>query len=557
MNINIAALLHANPALLLAIIIGLGLLVGKLSLGPIKLDKALGVLLVAMIFGEMGFTVSAGIQSVGFMLFVFSVGIDAGPHFFNAFLRDGKRYFTLSVFMVMSTLILANILGHIFHLGDYLSAGLFAGGATSTTALVAIQDALGQAVHAPDKLNQALSNLGVGYALSYVTGLFGMMLVVRYLPMFFRLNLPADAKALARQHGLEDDEEALGVLPVIRAYRVGPDLAKFFDGLTLRDVGIYRRTGCYIERIRRNGILAEPDGDATLHEGDEFALLGYPHSHAQLGPLFRNSEEVFDADLLNMSVVTEDVVVKSDSAVGKHLSELNLADQGCFLDRIFRSQIEMPLERDIVLHRGDVLKVCGERSRVDAVAEKIGFINVHSRTTDMVAFAGFFAFGILLGEISLQFGYFGFFIGSTVGLLASGILMGYLRAIHPTFGHVPSGGLRFCKELGLFIFMACMGVSVGKGIFNNFDQSGPLLLVCGLLVGTLPVIFTYLFGRYVLRMNPALLMGALAGARTSGPGIDQVNEMSKSTIPSLGYAGTYAVANVLFTVVGTLLVHAT
>ena len=555
MEIDFFKLLHGSPALLLAASIGLGLLLGKLSFGPIRLGKTLGVLIVAMAFGEIGYSVNIGIQTIGFMLFVFSVGIEAGPHFFNTFMRDGKRYFTLAAFMVLCTFILSRILGSVFQLDNYVSAGLFAGGATSTTALVAIKDALGQDMLSAPNMEAAVKSLNVGFTFSYVAGLFALMLVIRCLPVVFRLDLPSDAKALAHQHGL-DEESTTGILPIIRAYKVGPELAEFFDGFTLRDIGIYRRTGCYIERIRRNGILAEPDGDATLHEGDEFSLLGYPERHAQLGPLFRNSEEVFDDDLLNMEIVTEDIVVKNNIAVGKHLSELSIADKGCFLSRIFRSQIEMPLERDIVLHRGDVLKISGERRRVNAVAEHIGFINVHSRATDMISFTAFFAIGILIGDVSFHFGQLGIFLGGTVGLLISGIFMGYLRAIHPTFGHIPSGGLQFCKELGLFIFMASMGLSVGGSIFSNFDAAGLVLLSCGALVGGLPVIFTYLFGYYVLRMNPALLMGALTGARTFSPAMTQVNEMSRSTIPSLGYAGTYAVASVLFTIVGTLLVHA-
>ncbi len=89
------------------------------------------------------------------------------------------------------------------------------------------------------------------------------------------------------------------------------------DGKNLRELGIYRQTGCYIERIRRNGILANPDGDAVLQMGDEIALVGYPDAHARLDPSFRNGKEVFDRDLLDMRIVTEEVVVKNHNAVGK------------------------------------------------------------------------------------------------------------------------------------------------------------------------------------------------------------------------------------------------
>ncbi len=127
-------------------------------------------------------------------------------------------------------------------------------------------------------------------------------------------------------------------LPVIRAYRVGPELVAWTNGKNLRELGIYRQTGCYIERIRRNGILANPDGDAVLQMGDEIALVGYP-TPMPLDPSFRNGKEVFDRDLLDMRIVTEEVVVKNHNAVGKRLAQLKLTDHGCFLTASFVARL--------------------------------------------------------------------------------------------------------------------------------------------------------------------------------------------------------------------------
>lgn len=139
----------------------------------------------------------------------------------------------------------------------------------------------------------------------------------------------------------------------------------------MRELGIYRQTGCYIERIRRNGILANPDGDAVLQVGDEISLVGYPDAHSRLDPSFRNGKEVFDRDLLDMRIVTEEIVVKNSNAVGKRLSHLKLTDHGCFLNRVIRSQIEMPIDDNVVLNKGDVLQVSGDARRVKSVAEKL------------------------------------------------------------------------------------------------------------------------------------------------------------------------------------------
>ncbi|MCY9473658.1 hypothetical protein MWG47_20330 [Escherichia coli] len=131
----------------------------------------------------------------------------------------------------------------------------------------------------------------------------------RYLPKLPHQDLQTSAQQIARERGLDTDANRKVICRVIRAYRVGPELVAWTDGKNLRELGIYRQTGCYIERIARNGILANPDGDAVLQMGDEIALVGYPDAHARLDPSFRNGKEVFDRDLLDMRIVTEEVVV--------------------------------------------------------------------------------------------------------------------------------------------------------------------------------------------------------------------------------------------------------
>ncbi|MVY04996.1 transporter, partial [Escherichia coli] len=206
--------------------------------------------------------------------------------------------------------------------------------------------------------------------------------------------------------GLDTDSKRKVYLPVIRAYRVGPELVAWADGKNLRELGIYRQTGCYIERIRRNGILANPDGDAVLQMGDDIALVGYPDAHARLDPSFRNGKEVFDRDLLDMRIVTEEIVVKNHNAVGRRLAQLKLTDHGCFLNRVIRSQIEMPIDDNVVLNKGDVLQVSGDARRVKTVADRIGFISIHSQVTDLLAFCAFFIVGLMIGMITFQFSSF-------------------------------------------------------------------------------------------------------------------------------------------------------
>lgn len=223
---------------------------------------------------------------------------------------------------------------------------------------------------------------------------------------------------------------------------------------------------------------------------------------------------MFDRNLLDLRISEEEIVVKSDSIAGKRLSDLNLSEYGCFLNRVVRAQIEMPMDLDIVLAKGDVLQVSGEKSKVKGLADKIGFISVHSQMADLLAFCSFFILGILFGLVTMTFGQVSFSLGNAVGLLLSGITLGFLRANHPTFGYVPQGALNMVKDLGLAIFMVGIGLNAGSKMFQHLSEVGVQVIGLAFLVSVVPVVFAYLVGAYILKMNRALLFGAIIGART-------------------------------------------
>lgn len=555
MNIDVVLLLEQNPILLIFVVLAIGLSFGKIRFGSFQLGNSIGVLITSLIMGHLGFSFTPEALTIGFMLFIYCVGIEAGPNFFGIFFRDGKHYLILSLVVLITATWIAYFGGYYLNLDYGLAAGMMAGALTSTPVLVGAQDALNSGLAAVPRhmdLSLILDNVSVGYAMAYLIGLISMIMFAKLLPKLQKQNLSDSAQQIAQERGLGSQRKVY--LPIIRAYRVGPELINWIDGRNLRELGIYRQTGCYIERIRRHGILAHPDGDAILQEGDEIALVGFPDSHARLDPSFRNGKEVFDRNLLDLRISEKEIVVKSDSIAGKRLSDLNLSEYGCFLNRVVRAQIEMPMDLDIVLAKGDVLQVSGEKSKVKGLADKIGFISVHSQMADLLAFCSFFILGILFGLVTMTFGQVSFSLGNAVGLLLSGITLGFLRANHPTFGYVPQGALNMVKDLGLAIFMVGIGLNAGSKMFQHLSEVGVQVIGLAFLVSVVPVVFAYLVGAYILKMNRALLFGAIIGARTCAPAMDVVNEYAKSTIPALGYAGTYAIANILMTLTGTIFI---
>ena len=551
MEIDLIQLLQQSDVLLLFTVLAFGLLFGKIRLGSFEIGATAGVLLVALLFGHWGFDFDAQTERLGFMLFIFCVGIEAGPNFFSNFAQDGVRYIAIAMVIALTGVLVTVAAANLLQLEPALAAGMLAGSLTSTPTLVGAQDAAAlQAAQLGEEARSALtSQISVGYAMTYVVGQVGLLSVIRYFPGVLGIDLPEEARKIASERGFDSERRRNVRTPVLRAYEIPAEIAAEIDGRTLRELGLYERSGLIVERIKRDGKLLVADSETVLCEGDRVALVGYPVSHKK--SILGESGEVYDPDLLEFVMDEAEVVVSQRQVVGRPLGELQLESQyGCLVDGVTRAQVELPLNRDLALNRGDVLSVSGERNRLQNFASKIGFISERTDASDLMSFSFFFIFGLMIAQLSLIIVDMRITLGNAGGLLVSGILMGYFRARNPSFGHMPQGAINILKDLGLNIFMVSVGLSAGGEIVSALMESGPTILLCGALIMLLPVITGYFFGYVVLKMNPALLLGAITGSMTSTPALKTINELTNSSIPALGYAGTYTFANVFLTLGG-------
>ena len=555
MDIDLVALLQSSDVMLLFTALGVGLLVGKLRLGGFELGSTPGVLMASLLLGAWGFDMEDQTESLGFMLFIFCVGIEAGPNFFSNFLQDGVRYISIAAVITVTAVTVTNVAARVLELDPGMAAGLLAGALTSTPTLVGAQDAVAQQMGHLDAEAQRemISQISVGYALTYLVGLLGLLGVLRYLPTLMHFDPREEARKIARARGMDSERRRNVRTPILRAYEIPEENDRQFAGRTLREIGIFHRSGLIVERIKRDGELLEPDPDIELLAGDKVALVGYPSSHAK-GDI-DHSSEVYDPDLLEFRMDTAQVVVGNPDFNGTSLNELELETKyGCLIDGVTRAQVELPLNRDLKLNRGDVLSVSGERNRLQRFAAKIGCEEQESDISDLMTFSFFFLGGLVLAQLGVIVGDLRVTLGNAGGLLLGGILMGFFRARNPMFGYMPQGAINMLKDLGLNIFMVSVGLSAGADILDAMKDSGVAILIGGSLVMLLPLTVGYIYGAFVLKMNPVLLLGALTGAMTSTPGLKVVNDMSGNSVPALGYAGTYTFANVFLTLGGASII---
>jgi putative transport protein len=558
MTINIYEVIASNAALLTFLTIGLGYLLGRVKLGSVEVGSATGVLLVGLWMGHLGFAVPAISGQVGFTLFIFCVGLQAGPQFFSAFAEDGKRYVVLALVVAAVGVSLSLLLARLVDLDYGMAAGVLGGALTSTPTLAGAQDAINSgAAILPDGMTveQALENVTVGYALTYVFGTAGLILLVNYLPRMLGVDLKKEAKQLARDKRIREKPSDAGDeagLPLIRAYEISDPK---FAGTSIREQLGERANRIIIEKIKRDGKIIEHTPDTILEVGDLIAAVADLEHHQQAARDL--GSEVLDPDLIDFRIDAQEIVVTNHEVTGTSLSELDLPGKyGCFATSISRAQIELlPLDSRTNLQRGDVLHVAGERSRIANLAAKIGYVEREVETTDLVTLSLGVAAGLVAGLVVVQVGGLSIGLGSAGGLLLSGILIGFLRSLNPTFGRVPPAASSVLMDLGLMFFMAGVGIQAGAGVMGALTSVGPVVVAGGIVVTMAPALVGYAVGRRVLKLNPALLLGSITGAMTSTPSLGIVQKAAGSSLPALGYAGTYTFANVLLTFAGSFMMR--
>lgn len=515
MELDLIALLEKSAPLLIFLNLFLGYVVGKITIGSFQIGSTTGVLMVGLVFGHFGFSAMEGLDTIGFILFIYCVGLQTGPRFFSVFLEDGAKYIALAGIVAVASMAVTLLLAHFQGMSGPMAAGIMAGSLTSTPALIGAQDAIrnGTLELSTEGVQMALSDIGVGYALTYILGTVGLLVMIRYIPMLLGVDLKRESKKVAEAKGLEKNNKKHTELPIVRVFRLDEERIGQFDGKTLRQLNVHERTGCLIDKIRRNGCIFEPNGDTALLEGDSIALVGRPREIYKFP--FELGQEIFDSELLDYEFACQEVVVINPQIAGMRLDDVGIdARYGCFVSNVSRSQIEMPINGDLQLSRGDVLEISGEKGRLERLTERLGYADEKSHITDVITFTFGIVAGLLIGHLIVKVGSIDVTLGNAGGLLLSGITIGHMRSNYPTFGRVPPAATYVLMEIGLMFFMANIGLSAGDGILEALMKVGPMILISGTVIMIIPVMIGYLFGHYVLNLNVSLLLGALTGART-------------------------------------------
>ncbi|MGF6379442.1 putative transport protein [Paraburkholderia atlantica] len=549
---------HKSPEMALFLSLAVGYFIGQINFGKFQLGGVGGSLLAAVVISQAGVTVDNGVKAVMFAVFIYAVGYDSGPGFFNSLNRKTLREIAMAVFLAVTALITVVACAKLFHLNKGLAAGLAGGALTQSAIIGTAGDAIARLGLPADQVRSLQSDVAIAYAVTYVFGSLGAIIVcVNILPKFMGQGL--------REASIEAERELssgaptrgpgqVAALPELvgRAYRID-----FSAGKSVQAVESLHGEGLTIERVKRGNQQIEPKPDFVLQPDDIVLVVGRREAVVAFGA---KGNEVGDAEDIGVVMQTREGVFTRKGmnhttiAAARQMIDRDMR-HGVYVQSITRVGQPLPVLPETELQHGDVITFYGSPKDTKRAVEAAGYELPYSNKTDFIYMGVGLVIGLLIGLIVINVGGVPLTLGSGGGCLLAGLLFGWMRGKHPMYGVMPSAASQLLKDFGLAAFVAVVGLNSGLQAVVTVKQSGVTIFLLGVFVTLFPLLLTMLFGRYVLRYNnAAILAGALSGSRSANPAFGGVLDKAESAVPTVPFAITYAIANVALTLLGPLVV---
>lgn len=551
--------LAANPYVLLFVTVGLAVWLGRQTVA----GYGLGMVAAAIIVG-CGLSVWASFYGIKFeldnftrllfyYLFMYGVGLRVGPSFVNSLGGDGLKFTLLAVVSCFAGLGIVVGGTLLFDLPIGAAGGILAGSQTMSAAIGSAEQAvLAGAVGLPQGTSpeQVNAMIALSYGITYIWGTVGIILITKYLPKWWGVDAREQARIYEKENGV-----ASGDGPALSGWTAGSLRAYLLENAAwvgrsmadmLRENPEYR-----FVNIVRNGEALGAREDLPLALGDVIALggtrAGLTDKMGLIGP------EVADRLALDLPLDRAEILVTNRDILKKTREDWRALPGANEIQvmSIERSGVPIPLGKDTTLQRMDIVTVVGLKSAVEKIGNAFGRIVRPSAVTDLLTLCIGMILGFMIGQI--EFPAFGASVGlgNAGGLLLSGVIVSSISSRLRFFGNTPAAARNVLEDLGLVVFVAIVGINAGNSLLEQLTGMLALkIFVVGFVACSLPPVLVWIIGYHVFKMNAAVLMGGVAGARShSGPCREAAVEIG-SNVPWIGFPVAYAVSGVLLTVFG-------
>lgn len=541
-------LLHLSEAataiFVLSLVIVLGLAFGKINFRGVRFGVA-GVMFSGLLLGHFKINFSPEItefiREFGLMLFVYTIGVEVGPAFFSSLRKEGAKLNLIAIWLVVSSALLAFALAKFFHIPGPAAAGLFSGAVTNTPSLAAGQQLLKGMAGVTDEM---IKMPGLGYAVAYPFGILGVILTFVVTRVFLKVDPAVEAEKYQALHLKENPQ-----LEALDLKIENSDL----DGMRIREILPFRDV--IISRVVHDGKALVALPKTTIHTNDMIRVVG---TKPQLEALcFAIGAKTQFEKNTESSVRMKRMAMTQTDLSGRMISELKAADYGVTVTRVRRGELEFPGTGNVKIAFGDILSVVGGEDDLKKFSRVIGD---HPKILDHPHLIPAFvclAIGVLLGSLPLQIPGIPapLKIGLAGGVLIAALLLSYIGKIGPLVWYLPASGSLMLREIGISLFLACVGLRSGDRFVETFSSGPGLLWVgCGVAITMIPLLLTAFFLRLRLKMNYLSICGLLSGCYTSPSTLAYANQLAASSAPVVAYAAVYPLVMIMRVIAAELLI---
>lgn len=542
----------AHIAMLYALVIAVGVLLGKIKFGGIALGVTF-VLFAGIIAGHFGLTAPANIltfvQDFGLILFVFMIGLQVGPGFFESFRKGG---ITLNM-LAMSTVLLnvAVMFACYFFFFDTsnpmnlpMMVGTLYGAVTNTPGLGAANEALGSVFE-----DGTAPQIAAGYACAYplgVLGIIGATIAIRYI---CRIKLENEERRLRN-----DNAENAHVKPHMMHVTV---TNSYLAGRTLKQIHDFLNRDFVCSRILHNGHVSIPNRDTVFHLGDQVFIV-CAKADAEAIVAFIGPETNVEWEKQDRPLVSKRILVTRPSINGKTLGQMHFSSaHGVNVTRVTRQGMELFASPDLALQVGDRVMVVGPEDAVDHSAEVLGNSIKRLEAPNIATiFLGIMT-GIVFGSLPLAIPGMPvpMKLGIAGGPLIIAILIGrYGYKMHLVTYTTTSANMML-REIGLVLFLASVGIKAGAGFWDTVVAGDGLKYVgTGVLITVIPILIIGTIARKRYKFNYFTIMGMIAGTYTDPPALAYANQSCSKDAPAVGYSTVYPLSMFLRILVAQLII---
>ncbi len=536
----------AHTLLVLSLVIAIGLGLGEIPVFTVRLGIA-GVLFSGLAFGHFGISIDGHImhfmREFGLILFVYAIGLQVGPGFVNSFLQNGIRLNILAASIVILGAVLAVVISIVGGIEIPVAVGLFSGATTNTPSLAAAQDILGGMAEID---SETLKYPGLGYAVAYPFGIIGIILTMLLIKFYFKVNVENQAR-LFQQIQQENAQRPIWMDLKIE----NPNL----NGLTVEKIPFFDQMDIVVTRILQEGTVRVVTNETIFYTGDSIRLVGEKSKLEEMKILVGSVSE-FNLKDISENLFSKRFLVTNKEAIDKTVGDLRTY-YGVTIPRIHRPEVELTPNNSVPIHYGDEMHVVGSQEALTQIEKVLGNSLEKLNHPQIVPIF----IGITLGVVLGSWPFFlpgipsAIKLGLAGGPLIVAIILSHIGNWGAMTWHLPKSSNIIIKDIGIVLFLACVGLHSGDQFINTLvNGDGLYWMACAVIITLAPLLIVAFVAKGIYKINYLSVCGLLAGSMTDPPALAFANSFSSSSAVSIAYATVYPMVMILRIICAQLII---